>query len=52
LLDEINSKFQGIYNGGFSDVYLSRTYSSNYSKDPFGDEMSNIVDRSNQLKIA
>lgn len=52
LLDEINSKFQGIYNWGFSDVYLSRTYSSNYSKDPFGDEMSNIVDRSNQLKIA
>ena len=52
LIDEINSKFQGIYNWGFADEYLSRTYSSNYSKDPFGDEMSNIVDRSNQLKIA
>ena len=37
---------------GFSNDYLSNAYSSKLSKDPFGDAMSNIEDKSMQLKIA
>ena len=33
-----------------SDWYISRTYSSDFSKDPFGDAMTNIEEMSNQLK--
>jgi hypothetical protein len=34
-----------------SDEYIERTYSSNFSKNPFVDAMANVEDMSMQLKV-
>lgn len=52
LADQIVSKFKSVYDKGFSDDYLSNSYSSKLSVDPFGDAMSNIENRTEQLRIA
>ena len=49
--DEIASKFQDFYNN-ISDSYILNTYQPTFSKDPFGETMSNIEDKSIKLKIA
>lgn len=52
LSEEIKSKFQWFYNKGFSDTYITNSYSPTFSKDPFNDAISNIEDKSMKLKIA
>lgn len=52
LAEKIATKFQSYYDHDFSDEDFSIIYSSNFSKDPFGDAMSSIEWRSKQLEIA
>lgn len=52
LSEKIASKFQSSYNQDFSNTNILSAYSPNLSKDPFGEAMSNIEDRSMQLKIS
>ncbi len=52
LLEQIASKFQNYSNKNLSDENFSSVYSSKFSKDPFSESMSNIENRSMQLKIA
>ncbi len=52
LLEQIASKVQSYYNRDFNDEKFSNVYSSKFSKDPFGDAMSNIENKSAQLKLA
>lgn len=52
LSEKLATKFQSIYKQDFSAEYMSNVYSSKFSKDPFGDAVSNIEGKSNQLNIA
>ena len=52
LTDEVASQFEKSYNWWFSDGYISRSYSSDFPKDPFWDAMTNVEEKSMQLKIA
>jgi len=51
LTEEISSRFKKPYNWWLSDEYIERTYSSNFSKNPFVDAMANVEDMSMQLKV-
>ena len=52
LSEKIASKLQSFYNQDFSNKNILNAYSPDLSKDPFGDAMSNIEDKSVQLKIS
>lgn len=52
LLEHVVSKFQSYYEHDYSDENFSSVYSSKFSKDPFGDAMSNVEWRSIELKIS
>lgn len=52
LTSAVASVFEGVYGAWIVDWYISRTYTSEFSRDPFGDSMTNILEMSDQLKIS
>ena len=52
LAEQIYSEFSDFRNKGYGDVFVTNTYSPSLSKDPYGDVLSSLQDRSRQHKIA
>ena len=52
LAEQIYSEFSDFRNKGYGDVFLTNTYSPSLSKNPYGDALSSLQDRSRQHKIA
>jgi len=52
LTKELASQFNKDYKWWLSDKYISRNYSSSFSKNPFWEAMTNVEDMSMQLKVS